>query len=218
MMKPAVRKMVLTAHITLSVGWLGAVATFLVLSVAGLLSHDAETVRGAYLAMNLIGFSIIVPLSFASLATGLIEAIGSPWGLLRHYWVIAKFLLTILATALLLLHQYSAVAVAAERILGAAAGTLPSASRIGVQLVVDASLAVLALLTATTLAVYKPRGLTSYGRRNQEGPGKSSRHLGSEAAGRRPSLGLKILLALLTAIVVVFVTVHLTGLTGHHGT
>ena len=37
-MAPGLRKLVLTAHIVSSVGWLGAVAGFLALSVAGLTS------------------------------------------------------------------------------------------------------------------------------------------------------------------------------------
>jgi len=44
------RKLTITAHVSFSVGWLGAVAAFLVLSIAGLTSHDAEVVRGAYLS------------------------------------------------------------------------------------------------------------------------------------------------------------------------
>ena len=40
-MTPRVRKWALTAHIAFSVGWLGAVAGFLVLSIAGLTSRDA---------------------------------------------------------------------------------------------------------------------------------------------------------------------------------
>jgi hypothetical protein len=214
-MTPAVRKLLLTMHVTLSVGWFGAIASFLVLSIAGLLSQDAETVRGVYLAMDLIGLLIIVPLSFAALATGLVQALGSPWGLLRHYWIVTKFLVTVLGAALLLLHQYSVVAMAAKRVLAAAAGTLPSAGRLGTQLVVDASLALLVLLTATTLAVYKPRGLTSYGRRKLQERSKSLRWAASEATDGAPSLGLKILLAVLGATVAVFMIVHLAGLAGH---
>src|SRR5260370_26735550 len=128
-MTPVLRELALTAHVSLSVSWRGAVATFLVLSIVGLLSQDAETVGGAYLAMDLIGLSVIVPLSFASLATGLIEALSSQWGLLRHYWIIAKFILTVLATTLLLLHQYSAVAVDAKSGSGAGGGALPRGGR-----------------------------------------------------------------------------------------
>jgi hypothetical protein len=80
-MTPALRKFTITAHVTFSVGWLGAVAAFLVLSVAGLTSHDADVVRGAYLSMDLISRFVIIPLCFAALATGLLQALRHPMGL-----------------------------------------------------------------------------------------------------------------------------------------
>jgi len=50
----------------------------------------------------------------------------------------------------------------------ASAGTLSSADRgVQFQLVVAATAGLLALLFATGLAVYKPRGMTSYGWRKQ---------------------------------------------------
>src|SRR5713226_4064712 len=97
-----VRKFALTAHVTSSVGLLGSIAAFLALAVAGLTSQDVPTVRAAYLAMELIARSVIVPLAFASLLTGLIQSLGTPWGLFRHYWVLAKLLLTAFATIVLL--------------------------------------------------------------------------------------------------------------------
>jgi len=75
-MTPALRKLTITAHVTFSVGWLGAVAAFLVLSIAGLTSQDAEVVRGAYLSMNLISRFVIIPMCFAALATGLLQALA----------------------------------------------------------------------------------------------------------------------------------------------
>ena len=48
---PRLRKLTLAVHVTSSVGWLGAVTVFLGLSVVGLTSDDAATVRGAYLVM-----------------------------------------------------------------------------------------------------------------------------------------------------------------------
>ena len=104
-MTPAMRKFVLTAHIISSVGWLGAVAAFLALSIAGLTSSDSQRVRAAYLAMDMTGWLVIVPLSFATLVTGLINSLGSAWGLFRHYWVLFKLLIAAVATALLLLHM-----------------------------------------------------------------------------------------------------------------
>ena len=160
-MSPGLRKLALTAHVTASVGWLGAVACFLALAVAGLASRDSQTVRAAYLAMELSTRFVIVPLSFAALLTGLVQSLGTRWGLFRHYWVLIKFLLTVLAALILLLHTrpigYMA-AVAAETAL---AGSDYRGLRI--QLVADAGAALLVLLVNTTLSVYKPRGMTRYG-------------------------------------------------------
>jgi hypothetical protein len=101
-MTPSFRKLFLTAHITFSVGWLGAVAAFLALVIAGLTSRDVHMVRAAYSAMELTARFVIVPLAFASLLSGLIQSLGTPWGLFRHYWVLVKLLLTIFATIVLL--------------------------------------------------------------------------------------------------------------------
>ena len=66
-MPPRLRKFALTAHVSCSVGWLGAVAAFLALAVIGLTSQDAQTVRGAYLVMEEAAWLVLVPLAFASL-------------------------------------------------------------------------------------------------------------------------------------------------------
>jgi hypothetical protein len=220
-MTPALHKLNLTAHVAFSVGWLGAVASFLALSIVGLTSKDAEVVRGAYVAMNLIGQFIIVPLSLAALLTGLVQSLGTQWGLFRHYWVLVKFTLTIGATILLLLHQFTAVAGAARRVSEAAAGTVPEVGRLGAQLVGDAGLAVLVLLVNTTLSVYKPWGRTRYGRRKQQqeqtlggAPISTPAALSyteNKAAAPGLPLGFKIFLAVVGVIAAVFVVVHLTG-------
>jgi len=163
---PRLRKFALTAHVTFSVGWLGAVAGFLALAVAGLTSRDAQMVRAAYLAMELTGWFVIVPLSLASLLTGLVQSLGTDWGLFRHYWILVKLLIAILATIVLLVHMQPITylgGVAAET-------TLSSADLRGlrIQLVADAGAALLVLLVATTLSVYKPHGMTRYGRKRHE--------------------------------------------------
>ncbi len=165
MMTSHLRKFALTTHVTASVGWLGAVAGFLALAVAGLNSQDAQMVRAAYLAMELIAWFVIVPLSLASLLTGLVQSLGTTWGLFRHYWVLVKLLITILATIILLVHMQPISYMGSV----AAATPLSSADLRGLrtQLVADAGAALLALLVATTLSVYKPRGMTPYGRRKQ---------------------------------------------------
>lgn len=75
---PPLRKLLLTAHITFSVGWLGAVAVFLALAITGLTSPDALLVRTAYLAMGLSSWLIIVPSSLGALLIGVVQALGTP--------------------------------------------------------------------------------------------------------------------------------------------
>lgn len=158
-MRPGVRKLVLLAHVSTSVGWLGAVVCFLVLAVTGLNSTNAQIVRSSYLVMPPITWYIIVPLAFASLLTGMLLSLGTKWGLFRYYWVLAKLLINSLSIPILLLHTR----VIAEVADAAATRNLSSADLRDqrVQLVIIAILALLALLTAVTLSVYKPRGQLS---------------------------------------------------------
>jgi hypothetical protein len=162
-MRPSVRKFALTVHVASSVGWLGAVAAVLALSVIGLTSRDPQTVRGAYLVMEPAAWFLLVPLAFASLLTGLVQALGTVWGLFRHYWVLFKLLINLFATGVLLLYTetFSVMAdVAADPSTDLDLVRSSSPFLHGV-----AALAL--LLAATVLAVYKPRGLTPYGRRTQ---------------------------------------------------
>jgi len=162
-MPPGLRKFVLTAHVTTSVGWIGAVVVFLALAVVGLTSQDAQTVRGTYLVMEPAAWLVLVPLAFASLLTGLVQSLGTTWGLFRHYWVLFKLLINVFATIVLLTYmetfQFMA-GVAGDP--SADLGVVRNASPL-----FHAALALLLLLVATTLAVYKPRGMTPYGQRKQ---------------------------------------------------
>ena len=156
-MSPRLRRLALTAHVVSSVAWIGAVAGFLALAVAGLTSPDVQMVRAAYLAMNLTGWLVIVPLSLASLPTGLIMALGTEWGLFRHYWVLAKLLIGVLATVLLLVHMQPVGHLA--RVVATTTLARGELAGMRLQLVADAGAAVVALLVATGLSIYKPRGV-----------------------------------------------------------
>jgi uncharacterized membrane protein len=163
---PWLRKLALTAHVTASVGWLGAVLAFLALSIAGLTSQDPQTVRGAYLVMELTGWAVLVPLSLASLLTGLVSSLGSSWGLFRHYWILFKLAINVVATIVLLLYMQTLASLA-----DAAAATTLSSNELrrlnNPSPTLHAAAALLLLLVATALAIYKPRGMTRYGQRKQ---------------------------------------------------
>ena len=159
-MTPRVRRFALTTHVASSVGWLGAIAAFAALAVVGLTSDDAATVRGVYLAMEPAAWFVLVPLAFASLLTGLVQGLGTAWGLFRHYWVVFKLFINVTATIVLLVYMQTFTAlgdVAADP--SAELGTVRNASPL-----LHAIGALVLLLVANTLAIYKPRGVTRYGR------------------------------------------------------
>jgi hypothetical protein len=162
---PGIRKLVRTAHVTCTVGWLGAVAGFLALAVVGVSSQSAQMVSAAYLSMEVITRYVIVPLSLVPLLlTGPLLSLGTPWGLFRHYWIVVKLLINILSTLILLVH----VQPIRHLSHAAASGTLSVADHsLQIQMVVASGAGLLALLACTGLAVYKPRGMTPYGWRRQ---------------------------------------------------
>jgi len=182
-MAPGIRKLALIVHLAFSLGWIGAVVAYLVLGSSAVTSQDTQTVRAAWIAMELIGWSAIVPLALGSLLTGLVMSLGTPWGLFRHYWVLITFVLTVFSTVVLLLHMptVSSLADVAREADGAAlAGLGGDLLHPGVGLLV--------LLVITVLNMYKPRGLTPYGWRKQhEQPTTSPPDANRTIAARRTS-------------------------------
>jgi len=162
-MTPGWRKLVLSVHLTSSLGWIGAVIAYVALGIAAMANRDPATVRGAWMAMELVGWIVIVPLALAALVTGLVISLGTAWGLFRHYWVLISLALTLLATLILILHMPSVSATAAL-------ARVADSSQLG-QLGGDLGHAVgglVVLLVVTVLNVYKPQGLTPYGWRKQQ--------------------------------------------------
>jgi hypothetical protein len=205
-MTPGLRKFALTTHVTSSVGWLGAVAAFLALAIAGVGSEDAQIVRSAYLAMHLTTWFVIVPLCLAALLTGIVQSLGTTWGLFRHYWIVTKLLFTVLATLILLVHTQPIDRVAAV----ASQTTLASGDlrQLRIQLVGDACAALFVLLMTTALSVYKPWGMTPYGLRRQN----------EETSAWRPATtrqvapwGRYVLLGIIGLVLLVLL-LHLAGL------
>jgi hypothetical protein len=156
-MSPRTRKLMLTAHVTTSIGWCGALAVFLAHSLVALTSRDDQVVRAMSIAMGLTAWLVIVPLSVATLVTGLTQALGTAWGLVRHYWVVFKLVLTSVATIVLLL-KLGPISALAD---AAASATFSSSDHIGIRtsLAFHAAAGLVVLLAAAILAIYKPAGL-----------------------------------------------------------
>ena len=148
------RTALLTAHITVSVGWLGLDGALVALEVTGLGTGDPGERAGIAAAMAALVVWVLVPVVGASLLSGLVLALTSPWGLVRYWWVIIKCGITgvLTATGLVLilpwLHQI---------ILG-------QAEPVGMPLLIGRAIALALLLAATGLSVVKPWGKTPFSR------------------------------------------------------
>ncbi|MFC0111645.1 membrane protein [Kibdelosporangium aridum] len=160
-MPPRLRKFVLTLHVATSVGWLGAVVAYIALDITAVSSGEVHVSRAAYLMMNVTVWYAIVPLALASVVIGTVNALGTTWGLVRHYWVLAKFLLTIFATVILLVETRTVRALADVAASGADPRQLPGSLPHSIG-------GMVLLLVILALSVYKPRGMTRYGWRRQQ--------------------------------------------------
>jgi hypothetical protein len=164
-MSPGLRKFWLAVHLTLSVGWVGAVAAYLALDVTVATGHDAQTVRAAYVGMGSIARYVIVPLAFASLLTGLVMSLGTRWGLFRHYWVLISLVLTVIATAVLLV-EVGVISSFAD--MAADPATSTERLRAMPSTLVHSVGGTVVLLVILVLNTYKPQGMTRYGWRKQQ--------------------------------------------------
>ena len=166
-MPRSLRKLVLTIHVIVSVGWIGIEAGLLALGLMGLYTRDPEMLRAAYVTVGIFGGIFLVPVSMGTLVTGVLLSVGTPWGLIQHYWILVKFVLTValVAGSILVLNQR--LQEAAVRVSEVPLDTLTSADvgTLRFQIIATVSVALLLLITATTLSVYKPWGRTWFGRR-----------------------------------------------------
>ena len=144
-LSPRVRRAVLTTHIIASVGLLGDVAALLATTIRAATTNDPDLAASCYELMSMFSMLFGIPLSFASLVTGLLLGFGSKWGVLRYRWVTAKLLLNV-----------SVILVGALVIGPSEAAMIDGdGGREGV-LIAAASWDVLALSLAVGLSVYKP--------------------------------------------------------------
>jgi hypothetical protein len=209
----------LTTHVTSSVGWVGAVLAFLALAIIGFSSDDEVKVRGAYLLMAPAAWFVLVPLVHASLLSGIVLSLGTTWGLFRYYWVVLKLGITVFATVILLIYMGTfrqMAAVAADSFVNLAA--VRNASPI-----VHAVLASVLLVTATVLGIYKPFGMTVYGKRRLEEQQRPASALTPASAGSARAIDtagtpawVYVVGAVALALAVLVVILHLAGASPTH--
>lgn len=200
-MNPRMSKLILTTHVTFSLGWFGTVAAFLVLSIAGVTASE-QVVKACYLGMDLIAWFVILPFCLCSLITGMVQSLFTHWGLFKHWWILVKFILTLIATIVLLIHMQPISYLA--KIASDTPLTLNEFSSLRIRLIADAGAAMLVLLVTTTISVYKPWGLTKFGFSIPK----------FQPTTKKP-LGVYLLIGLI-AVLILFVVLHIMNGGMHH--
>ena len=157
------RRLLVTLHVALSVGWLGASMVMLTLAITARASQPSAPARSAYWAMHLVASVLLIPLSLSVLLIGLTVAATSPWGLLRHRWVLVKLTATCAAVTLSLLALPAMTGIAYQ---DATWHALAAERDAGTRLIIASSVSVALYLSLTAISILKPWGPTARGRRH----------------------------------------------------
>ncbi|MGB9280771.1 MAG: hypothetical protein WCB57_11925, partial [Pseudonocardiaceae bacterium] len=133
-----------------SAGWLGLDGALVALQVTGLQSGDPAVRAGVVVAMTVIACWVLIPVVCASLCSGLVLALGTSWGLARHWWLVAKFVIAVMLTA-------TGAVLTLPRLPEVLAG---EGEPVQAVTLAARSVALALLLIATGLSVVKPWGKT----------------------------------------------------------
>ncbi|WP_217168407.1 DUF2269 family protein [Streptomyces sp. AC512_CC834] len=175
--RPA-RRVSLVVHVVAAACWLGLTLGLLALGLTAATTASPVTVEASVRCMKLFADWLLLPLALLTLASGLVLALGTPWGLARHRWVFTKFWLTLATTTATVFALRPGVNSAVTAV--AAGESLPDAGDVLFGPVVSLS----AYVLMTVISLLKPWGLTRRGRRLRAGPaGDRAGH----RAGRRPT-------------------------------
>jgi len=149
----------LVAHLIVSGTWLGAVVADLFLGISAATTGREDMADAYYAVMDRLVNNLMPAAAIATLATGLLLALATKWGLVRHYWVLAKL---VLGVATVVVGVAAIDRAIQDTIAARAADHSAAASDLLLPAIATTPLM---LATALTLAIIKPWGRTRRGRR-----------------------------------------------------
>ena len=164
---PSLYRLLLTAHIIASVGWLGVVFAKVVLGLAAMTTRAPGVSDALYVSMNVLN-GAFPPLAISTIVSGVLLSLGTKWGLLQHYWVATKLVLTVgvIATAVQLADRLARQSIAASSAPAVDVVTILGSASAPTLLLTLSVAHLLMLGAATVISVYKPWGKTWFARRN----------------------------------------------------
>src|SRR5918912_1401062 len=151
------RKLVLTLHVGSSVGWLGAAIAMTVLLVAGLVTGNPALRHSAFTFMHVYDLAVMIPLGYLALITGVLLSVGTNWGLLKHWWIVVKLVLTV---AVLVFAGVFTSGWVLEAVVRTAEDPMADLGTLAAQLVANVVAFNVVFWTNATISMFKPWGLT----------------------------------------------------------
>lgn len=175
-MTSPVRKSVMVLHTVAGIGWMGVDIALLALLITARTTDDPALVVSGFNAIGIVVPVAVPPLSLLILLTGILQGLGTPWGLVRYWWVLVKLVLSLVMTVLVFLSLLPGIremTVLADTTMSADAlraslGSLPNT------LMFPPIVSFLMLGTAAILSIFKPWGRTPWSREIRASSGRES--------------------------------------------
>ncbi len=158
------RKTILVTHIVAAGIWIGLDVAMAVLVFTAMSASDAQTESFTLQALQLVTVWPMFIAGLLSLVTGVLLGLGSKYGLVKYWWVLAKLVLNVVLCTLILLALRGGVDEAAEAGRAMAMG-LSVAWNSG-DLIFPPIVSPTALIVAFVLSVFKPWGRVKKGARS----------------------------------------------------
>lgn len=91
------RRWLLLLHLLFCAIMFGGAMVFLILSITAVSTNDESILKACYISMHMLAKTSVRASAIGALVTGVLLSVLTQWGLFKHYWIIAKEGLTILA-------------------------------------------------------------------------------------------------------------------------
>ncbi len=152
-------KIALTAHILAAVGWFGIAIAVAFCAIAAAVTTDQALSGALYRTLETLPW-LSIPIGLTAVGTGSLLGLGTTYGLIRYWWVVAKI---VVAVAVIVTDALIVVAVAHDAAFTGQAQPPLYGSTIA---------HVVALAAATVLSVFKPWGRTPRALRERRADGR----------------------------------------------
>jgi hypothetical protein len=161
-LRPKPRKALVAAHAISAPCWVGVAVTFVAMSVVAMSTKNIHPTKAVYELMAVFDIKLLPWTNFATFLTGIALSMTTKWGLIRYYWVVAKIAIAVGILVMAFGFLLDALVRAGEEAaaLAATGGTAAQLSGAADVVLWGFGCAMLSLVGALLLSLYKPGGRT----------------------------------------------------------